>query len=444
FYVDLRATPVQNHLTAQTLNFPQAAQFKDGNIEKGMDGKLYFARASGLGTLQDAANPNSAKNASAVSFSIANRIGLNASPGERGYILPNQLDQENYDHSAHFEGEIHLGPVGCPGDPVTAALLSAPISSPVQWSNGDANVLSTIYPANIGTNLVSVDLTNEIGCPQTVSTSFEVDPIAQVVVSANSTEYCPTNGDVIIFGAVAFANPNNEVIAYHWTKDGLPYNSGANGPSITANGPGVYCLQVEDALNECVSEIQCVTITAGPCANPNADFTYQPSAISNTYTIDVFPVDTRSCTGWHGWWVRENPGLPNEVTHTGQWILGGGGTLNFTFQLGVSYEIVHGFSTPCDGWQGKTRGINAFKSHLADLDAVEGRSYPNPVADVLHIAEHPSFAGYKLYDAQGKLVQEGHRSTADVRAFEAGIYFLQLLDAAGNMLSAEKIVKLQR
>ena len=83
-------------------------------------------------------------------------------------------------------------------------------------------------------------------------------------------------------------------------------------------------------------------------------------------------------------------------------------------------------------------------STSSSVDLQQGEIYPNPVSDVLHIAD-VSFDRYKIYDLVGRLVQEGNFTTkiqvSDQIA--SGMYVLQLKEG-GKLKSVFKFFRQAR
>jgi hypothetical protein len=83
-------------------------------------------------------------------------------------------------------------------------------------------------------------------------------------------------------------------------------------------------------------------------------------------------------------------------------------------------------------------------STSSSVDLQQGKVYPNPVSDVLHIGD-VSFDRYKIYDLMGRLVQEGNFTTKiELRdQLSSGMYVLQLKEE-GKLKSVFKFFRQAR
>lgn len=128
-----------------------------------------------------------------------------------------------------------------------------------QWSFGDGNNSISTNPVHIyadtGTYAVTLIVTSNNNCRDTVITNVTVNPLPSAAITSGATEFC--SGDTTTLSVTAGTN-----LAYLWS-------TGDTTASITVDSSGVYSVTVTDTITLC-SSMDSITITVFPLPVANA------------------------------------------------------------------------------------------------------------------------------------------------------------------------------
>lgn len=452
YYVDLNNLNGGDHFIAQPLNFSDESRFQLGNIEKGNGNKLYFASQDGLGVLDDSNDPNSSWDANGLSFLIAKREGFYSSTEDDGYSISSHLNYENYNHKDNLNANIFT-PVSVCADNTFTAFYDAYDHTGLSylWSNNATTYNTTYTSASYGVNNISILVSNEFGCENTIYKTVNVKGAVQFQFNTTSNYSC-SNGNYPTIGFQAYYQDQGNSVAYvSWTKNGSHYSYGS---PIVANGPGEYCVTIEDYLNGC-AYTECITINPYACdITLNANFSTATLSTGGgaTFQVDVMSQQSPQlgCLDY-SWEVYEVTPQGNVLVHDE----GGfaNGTLNWAFnQNGTVYKIKHIVTGPCGSVEytrtvyqpdseGEGEGESEGRLRNTSKDKMTLSLYPNPTTGKLNLPSNLLFSNYRVLNIHGQRVLEGNYSNSiDLSELIDGIYTVVLLDNE-NMIHQQKIVK---
>ncbi len=451
-YVDLNAA-YTDFYTLNTLSVAgaDAANFKRGNIEKDVNNQLYFAGATHIATLSDAEAPTTATwDGTAITVGIPNRTNGLGLLSEQGYNLPDQIDDEPYDKTANLLGSIVADPGQnlCDGNTVTFSFTSSfPNDVTVEWGDGTIG-FSKDYTLATGNNTITCTVTNQFGCDQAYTLNVNVVPKLDFDITAPYTQICNPQYQIAL-GYVVHTR-GAEVGEVEWYKDGVLLTGNW---TVANQGPGNYCVRLQNGANGCFSDLKCVDITEAPCANLTSDFSGIPIRVGNNFEIHVTPVEQQTCySNWYKVYDVTN-GTPvwlgtawHKSGKISYWPASGGGGPFSLFPGTSIIRLEHCVWSPCS-WGNNCTSYSfnngSLRKATADgnTELLESSIFPNPVTDQLNIELGSGISAYSIKNTLGQELVRGTPTTADLSQFENGVYFIFFLNAKGEVQTTQKFVK---
>jgi gliding motility-associated-like protein len=220
----------------------------------------------------------------------------------------------------------------------TSAVTSGFITN-TTWQFGDGNQSSLNQPthqyANAGTYNVTLNITTNSNCSNTISQQITVNPLPNVVFTAyNVCEGNPTN--YVNNTSISGGSISNYI--WDYTSDGTPDNTNQTASNLF-NTPGTYTTQLTAMSNLNCSATQTLAVTVYP--NPVAQFNSTPVcqgtqiAFTNQSTIISGQIVS------HQWSFGDNT---SSLSLSPSHLYGGFGNFNVTLIAASNFGCVHSIS----------------------------------------------------------------------------------------------------
>jgi hypothetical protein len=285
----------------------------------------------------------------------------------------------------------------CAGDSVklTSTFLSGNL-----WSTGETT--QSIIVKTSGSYVLAVPTQT---CPGD-TVAITVKPFPNAVASAGGPiPFCAGEAVVLHVQSISGAT-------YQWRKNGLDILGGVN-ISRLVNTPGSYTVKV--TLNGCPKESLPIAVNILPLPEPVV------TAVGPILSTD--PIYTSYN------WLRYNQTIINANDYTYTALQNGDYT--------VLVSDIYGCLAVSDPYA--ISGLPPLNAGTILVDAV--KVYPNPTQGIVQITA-PVKVNVVLVSADGKeVLHQNNASLIDMTPLAAGIYMLRIMDAKGNLIKVERLVK---
>ena len=265
--------------------------------------------------------------------------------------------------------------------PAIVILNPAVASATYEWQDGLGTPTYVVQQS--GVYAVTVTLN---GCSGIDTIAVNVNPVAQVSISATSTLIC--------------ANDSTQICASGGTGTYL-WNNSATSTCITISLAGNYYLTVTDN-NGCTAESNHLAITVHPLPpvsiSVNGDTLIAYGAASYQWILDGSPISGATTTTY----IATGPGL---------------------------YSVA---VTDTNGCASTSLPVNI--TGTGNLTEDNFFVYPNPSSDRIFIVSDEDLTEMKIYDTNGKLLQWSERpdgKMVDISTLAKGIYLAEIKTRTG-------------
>jgi PKD repeat protein len=270
---------------------------------------------------------------------------------------------------------------------VTAQVISAEFAS-IVWND---NSTGTSLPVSTG-GTYWARVTDVNGCTASDTVQVTINGLPFVDAGSNQT-LCDGETTVLDAGA-GFSS-------YAWSN-------GATSPSITVSDSGEYTIVVTDNFGCSAQDV--IYITEG--TSPNADFTFEATGLSVSFTSSNQPAGTS-----YAWDFTSNGSTDNTTANP-----------SYTFVAPGTYNVSLTITTPC-GSDVQTYQLVVTQVGVEELSQDLASIYPNPAKDQVQV-ELLNNKKASLYSIFGNLLStyelKAGKNQLEMGSLPAGIYYLQI------------------
>lgn len=446
-YIDM-ASPATLLTLSPGGGIPSKAQYSYGSIEIAHNGKLYFAKESGLSSLANSNDPTSTwtNNAIVMPLDRHKKDTPFANDELKLIPLPNQVDGEKLYTPIWGATYVHLG---C-GEDIPEACMEYYDGFQYEWFDGMSLVhIGPCYtPDHYGTFTLYV--TDENKCHKIYDIVFEND--LPQIDSIPDLLYCSLNKAAPPYVGWN-SNPLTDYLGFYgivWTYEGDVVPSGGGAYYIPYQGDGTYTATVSTACGSqiftFVVEDELFESVGDPIAEPRPDVY---DGFGNKTFVRVMDVGIFD----YEWTITDGV---TTLTGTGEVMSypyePGDGTLTITLKL-IDYFNCATYSntiTWADSVLRRPQGIPQTniqnQSNLLE-SILEIDAYPNPTAGNINVvlSDFDSELNYtiQVLNLEGKKLIESNvlapQLELDLSNLETGVYFIRVSNEKGtNQL---KIIK---
>jgi hypothetical protein len=270
---------------------------------------------------------------------------------------------------------------------VTAQVISAEFAS-IVWND---NSTGTSLPVSTG-GTYWARVTDVNGCTASDTVQVTINGLPFVDAGSNQT-LCDGETTVLDAGA-GFSS-------YAWSN-------GATSPSITVSDSGEYTIVVTDNFGCSAQDV--IYITEG--TSPNADFTFEATGLSVSFTSSNQPAGTS-----YAWDFTSNGSTDNTTANP-----------SYTFVAPGTYNVSLTITTPC-GSDVQTYQLVVTQVGVKELSQDLASIYPNPAKEQVQV-ELLNNKKASLYSIFGNLLStyelKAGKNQLEMGSLPAGIYYLQI------------------